>query len=439
MSQLPAGPTGKLWTTMRIVRNPKSLFDDCVRRYGDPFLIHALNGPVVITGRSELIDQVFRADGQGFEVFATGAMEPILGSGSLLMMDGPRHRRERKLMAPMFHGDRMKAYGATMQDATIEAMDRVNDGEMLKGTDLGAEISLDVILRTVIGADQPDLLTDLRRLTSNVLKRSSPMLFFSQKTHVSFLGISPIDRLRTAQRQLREAIHTELQRRGDSIGDREDILSIMATTTYEDGQPIEREHLFDEIGTLLFAGHETTAVALAWAMYHLHRHSDWLAKLRAELDQAPDDSASTLASLPLLKATIQETLRLNPIVTEVLRKLKAPFALGEYQIPAGYAIAPAAVLAHYDPNNFSQPDAFRPDRFLNPKYTPSQYLPFGGGKRRCVGAAFSLYEMAIVLGTLVRRYEFSLCETKPVVPRRRNVTMGPSTGVRLKYVGRRDV
>ena len=434
MPELPAGPPGKIRTTLRIIKDPRLLFEDCVARYGDPFLLHALNGPVVITGRPELIEQVFRADGQEFEVFATGAMEPILGNGSLLMMDGDRHRRERKLMAPMFHGGRMKAYGVAMQDATLQAIGNIPDGQTFKGTDLGAEISLDVILRTVIGADRPELLRSLRRLTSLVLRRSSPLLFFSQRTHVSFFGVSPFDRLRNAQHELRKTIDEELDRRGDSISDREDILSIMAGTTYEDGDPIDRDHLFDEVGTLLFAGHETTAVALAWAMYHLHQHPQWLSRVREELNEAPDESASALAALPLLKAVIQETLRLNPIVTEVLRKLKSPFQLGDYRIPAGYAIAPAAVLAHYDPNHFEDPNKFNPGRFLDRKYSPSQYMPFGGGKRRCIGAAFSMYEMAIALGTLLRDYDFELCESKEVVPKRRNVTMGPSTGVRMKRV-----
>ena len=142
-----------------------------------------------------------------------------------------------------------------------------------------------------------------------------------------------------------------------------------------------------------------------------------------------------MAQVPYLKAVVQETLRLNPIVTEVIRVLKQPLTLGSYQIPAGYGVAPAAAIAHYNAETYPEPDRFRPERFLERSFSPFEYMPFGGGSRRCIGAAFAGFEMAIVLGTLLKRFEFKLLETEPVVPVRRNVTLGPSTGVRMKCLG----
>ncbi len=221
----------------------------------------------------------------------------------------------------------------------------------------------------------------------------------------------------------------------DQPGD--DIFSLLANAHYEDGSPITPEHLRDQLFTFLFAGHETTAIALAWALYHIHRNPEVLTRLHQELDQAPDDSPATLVSLPYLKAVVQETLRLYPIVTEVLRLLKEPMELGEYRVPAGHAVAAAAVLAHYQPDVYPEPELFKPERFLQRSFSPFEYMPFGGGHRRCVGAAFSTYEMQIVLGTICKRYRMEAVD-ESVVPVRRNVTMGPSTGINLRMLGRRS-
>ena len=188
----------------------------------------------------------------------------------------------------------------------------------------------------------------------------------------------------------------------------------------------------DELGTFLFAGHETSAIAMAWAVYYLLNNRDAREKLVAELDANADKSPGEIARLPWLNAVVSESLRLNPIVADVLRVLKEPMDLGEFRIPAGYAVAPAISLAHYNETVFPDPERFDPSRFIDKRYSPGEYLPFGGGVRRCAGAAFALHEMAIVLGTLFARYELELRETKPVVPKRRNITIGPSTGIRVE-------
>ncbi|TWU57990.1 cytochrome P450 [Rubripirellula reticaptiva] len=430
---LPGGPTGKWRNTWHVIQNPRRMFVRCVQQYGDPFVMRAINGDVLVTGRPDLVEQIFKADPDAFAVFASDAIRPILGSGSLLMMEGPPHRAERKRVAPPLHGDRMKAYGEAMQATATAAVSNYQDGREFTGLKLGTEISLDVILQTVLGADSHQLMKEFRATTRGVLDRSLPILFFSPRTQFSCLGFSPMDRLRVAQVKLRQQIKNEVQRRGESVHTREDILSILARPT-DDEPNVDFEHLADSIGTLLFAGHETTAVTIAWTLYHLHWNPDWLATLRLELDQC-DMLPETLAAMPMLRAITQETLRLNPIVTEVLRTLTRPMQIGDYHLPAGFSVAAAACLTHYDESIYESPETFNPGRFLNHTYSPSQYYPFGGGNRRCVGAAFASYEMAIVLGTLIRRHEFELLETTPVVPRRRNITMCPSTGVRLRVSG----
>jgi cytochrome P450 len=287
-------------------------------------------------------------------------------------------------------------------------------------------------VQAIFGGENVASIRQLLALSREAVKCSSPILFFSPKMHFRFLGLSPWDRFRKAQTRLRNAFAAELERRRREPAEREDILTLLTNARYEDGSPIELEHAQDELGTFLFAGHETSALAMAWAFYHLHRHPQTLQALRDELVGVNATAPEELVKLPYLKAVVQETLRLHPIVTEVLRVLKSPMQLGAFTIPAGVAVAPATVLAHYRADTFPEPDAFRPKRFLEHSYSSSEYFPFGGGQRRCAGAAFAMYEMAIVLGTLLSRYEFELLEKKELHPIRRNITMGPSSGVLMR-------
>ncbi|TWT92963.1 cytochrome P450 [Neorhodopirellula pilleata] len=435
MTPLPPGPDGVVRSTWGIIRDPRGFFEKSVSRYGDPFLMRAMNGPVVVTGKPVFVEQIFRASPDTFSVFARDALIPLLGAGSLLLMEGTRHRAERKRIAPPLHGSCMRTYGNEMQETAQNAIAHYESGANFTGLQIGTDISLNVILKTILGADTAPLLSEFRHLTRKVLSRSWPILFFSPKTQFGFWGLSPLDRLRSAQEQLREKLRAELNRRGDQINHRDDLLSILARST-DDAPAPDFEDLADSIGTLMFAGHETTAVSIAWAFYHLLRHPVWLNRLREELD-ASDQQAETYAAMPLLKAIVQETLRLNPIVTEVLRIVREPFELGGYDIPVGHGVAAASCLTHYDADIYESPNEFNPQRFLDRTYTPSEYYPFGGGNRRCVGAAFATYELAVVLGTILHSHELELLDQREVVPVRRNITMGPSTGVRLRVRKRR--
>ncbi len=428
---LPLGPVGRLRPTLKLIRDPHSALNEWRSTYGDPFFVHALNGPVVITGRADLIQEIFAHDATHYDPFATKALAPILGRGSMLCLAGSAHRRERKLIMPMFHGDRMRSYATIMQQAAHEAMQSVAQAEF-NMLDVTTKISLKVIVEAIFGGEDSQTITKLMRLARNAIRDTSPLLFFSPKFHFRFLGLSPWDRFLRAQRRLREAFNVELARRANSSAHRDDIMTMLTQANYEDGSRIEPNDAYDELGTFLFAGHETTAIALAWAVYHLYTHPASLQRLRQELRDAGEMAPEVLAGQPFLKAVVQETLRMHPVVTEVIRLLNVPMKLAEYDLPAGTAVAPAVVLAHYNEKVFESPNDFRPERFLNRKYTSAEYLPFGGGHRRCAGAAFATYEMAIALGTIIANYELELQESQPVIPKRRNVTMGPSSGIRMR-------
>jgi cytochrome P450 len=435
---LPKGPRGKWGPTLKIIKDPRRAFEGWIQKYGDPFLVHALNGPIVVTGRADLIKQIFGGDPDMFSPFATQTIGPTIGFGSMLVLEGNDHKRERRLMMPMFHGDRMRAYATTMQEVALEQMQPNQSLESFLTLDMMTSISLEVIVKAIFGSR--DRTRGMRMFAAGreVVKRASPLLFFTTRTHVSFFGLSPWDRYSKAKAELVDAIDIELDDRKRLGGTGDDILSLLANATYDDGSPITRQHIRDELQTFLFAGHETSALAMTWAMYHLHKHPETLSRLRQELKNVPDDDAEQLAQLPYLKAVVQETLRLNPIVTEVIRVLKHPLTLDAYQIPVGYGVASAAAIAHYNAETYPEPNRFRPERFLERSFSPFEYMPFGGGSRRCIGASFAGFEMAIILGTLLKRFQFQLLESAPVVPVRRNVTLGPSTGVRMKWLGNVD-
>lgn len=430
--RLPDGPTGKLLPTLSFMRDSLGALTKWVAEYGDPVFINALNGPVIATGKPDLIETIFSADPANYETFAKDTLRPILGPGSMLQLEGKAHQRERKLIMPMFHGQRMKSCVDAMQRIALRSFDPHSGSGTVSMLDITTAISLDIIVEVMLGAEDKKAVTTLVKQSAAVVQRTWPLFFFSRKTQFRFFGLAPWDRFQKARDELRATLVQEIEKRDGKTEGREDILSLLLEARYEDGSKMETGHLLDELGTFLFAGHETSAIAMAWAVYYLLNNREAREKLVAELDANIDKQPAEIARLPWLNAVVSESLRLNPIVGDVLRVLKEPMELGEYRIPAGYAVAPQILLAHYNEKVFPEPERFDPSRFIDKRYSPGEYLPFGGGVRRCAGAAFALHEMAIVLATLFSRYELELLETKPVVPKRRNITIGPSTGIRVE-------
>jgi cytochrome P450 family 110 len=223
-------------------------------------------------------------------------------------------------------------------------------------------------------------------------------------------------------------------------GPREDILSLLLAARYEDGRAMTEQEVNDEVRSLLFAGYETVAIALAWAFYWIHRQPAVSHRLQADLGPlGPTPRPDVLAQLSYLSAICDEVLRLNPPVPGFTRKLKHPFTLRSYDVPAGVNVAASILGAHRDSTRYPDPTHFRPERFLERTYTPFEYLPFGGGGRRCVGAAFAVYEMKIVLGSIVAQHRLVLTEDQPVKLATRNFTHAPRGGVTMRYTGLVDV
>ena len=426
------GPRTKLLSTYRLLTNPGEYFPRWKARYGDPFVVHAVNGRIVLTGRPELIKEIFAADPSHYDPFGADAIAPLLGSESLLLMKGDAHRAERKLLMPPFHGKRMRAYAEVMRDAARSHM-RTACGEAVKFSDVTQALTLEVILRAVFGVVDEKTLDHFSETIVSVLDAVHPSFMFAPFLQREFGGLGPFARFRRAFEALEATMDAHLERVRAADEPREDILSMMLEARYDDGSAMSDKHIKDELRTIVTAGHETTALALAWATDLVHRHPDVAAGIRADVDAlGPEASAVELAKLKSVDNAVKETLRLRPILTEALRTLRKPLMLGGTEIPAGHTVAAVITLVHADPEIYPEPEAFKPERFAERSYKPSEYLPYGGGHRRCIGAAFADFELRIALATLVAEFDVELLDAEPPKPVRRNITMAPDTGVKVR-------
>lgn len=433
-----SGPRTKLLTTYRLLKKPGEYFPRWKARYGDPFLINAINGRIVLTGRPELIKEIFAADPSHYDPFGVDAIAPLLGSESLLLMKGEAHRAERKLLMPPFHGKRMRAYADIMRDAARSHMNAAS-GRSVKFAEVTQSLTLEVILRAVFGVVDQDTLDHFSETIVAVLDAVHPSFMFAPFLQRDFGGLGPFAKFRRAFETLETTMdaHLERVRAADAPG--EDILSMMLEARYDDGSAMTDKHIKDELRTIVTAGHETTALALAWAADLVHRHPEVAAGIRADVDAlGPEASAVDVAKLKSVDNAVKETLRLHPILTEALRTLRKPLTLGDMEIPAGHTVAAVITLVHTDPDIYPEPEAFKPERFSERSYKPTEYLPYGGGHRRCIGAAFADFELRIALATLVAEYDVELLDAEPPQPVRRNITMAPDTGVHVRLRPRAD-
>jgi cytochrome P450 family 110 len=409
------------------------------RRYGDTFKVKSPFGPIVVTGDPEGVRVLFTTDPDTLEPFEVETSAPFLGETSLVLVSGARHRRDRKLLSPPFNGARMRTYGAIMAECAASASSAWTVGQSIQILDVTQSISLDVILRAVFGLDDAEGRTaPLRRAVIDFIGSMTPMVVFFMPLRHNFFGLGPWARFQRASDRLDALLYSLIAARRQDGEEREDILSMMMSARYEDGGSMSDKELRDELLTLLFAGHETSAIAMAWAFYWLHRDPAELSRVLTEIDAlGPHPEPDALAALPYLDAVCQETLRIRPIVADIPRMLKKPVEVGGYTVPAGIALSASVVLVHNRADLYPEPERFRPERFIERKFSPFEFLAFGGGARRCIGASFALFEMKIVLATLLGAHRLRLVSQADVGPKRRGLTSGPANGIPMIYEGAR--
>jgi cytochrome P450 len=407
-------------------RQARRLSYACQDRYGDIFTLKLIyEGTWVMVGDPEVVKRIFTGDPRVFHAGeGNQIIEPLLGSNSLLVLDEKAHMGQRKLLLPPFHGERMKAYGETMSELASREIGSWPTGVPYELRPRMQALTLEIILRTVFGLREGEQMTELRDALRDFLKLTTDP---RQLLPVILLGPDRIPRLpwfRRIMGRLDGLLRREIaeRRRATDLEHREDILSMLVGAHHEDGSPMSDTEIRDQLLTLLTAGHETTATSLAWAVERLSRHPQKLDRLREGVEAGSDD---------YLTATIQETLRLRPVIALVLRRLTEPVEIGGYELPAGVTVAPNIYLVHRNPAIYPDPQAFRPERFLETPPGTYTWIPFGGGVRRCLGATFAQFEMAVVLRELVKRHEIRPASSKPERVFRRAITETPRHNARV--------
>ncbi|HSQ67433.1 MAG TPA: cytochrome P450 [Polyangiaceae bacterium] len=427
--RMPPGPSGPAaYHTLEFMLRPTRFVERMRRRYGDVFRVRALGLTGLGVCSPELAKEVFATDPDEYAAFSRG-LKGVVGHASLFATSGAEHRRQRKLLNPPFHGQRTREFAKTMRDVARAHFARLRPGDRVAMLDVGQAISLDVILETVFASGGVDR-ERVREILRSLLDGFSPLAVFSPALQTPLF---PPWRRFLEHRAAFDAFVTEtLRARRASSQPGDDILGLLLEARYDDGGALSDEEIHDHLITLLIAGHETTAIAIAWGAYWLCREPRVTARLREEISGlGPDPAPDALTRLAYLGAVCDEVLRIRPIVTDVLRPVKRDLRIGQWTVPAGETIVVFLEAMLRDPAIFERPEEFRPERFVGRRYTASELLPFGGGHRRCLGAAFAEQELRIVLGTLVMELELELESRAPERSKRRNVTMGPARGVRV--------
>jgi cytochrome P450 family 135 len=391
---LPPGPRGPVATqTARYIVDPYGLFQSGQRAFGDVFTLRVMKETWVVLAHPNAVREVFSHGPDELDSgVANHSLRPLLGTRNILLLDGAEHLRRRKLVLPPFHGERMRAYEELMREATRREIAAWPLGSPAPTLPRMQAITFRVVLRAVFGVEEGPRLERLagmlRRFLAWTTDARRGMVF-------AFLGPERLMALRAYRRQ-RDELDRELfaeiaARRGaPDLAEREDILSLLLQARDERGTPLSDRELRDELVTLLVAGHETTAAALSWALLALARDPEAQARLAGGEEG-------------LAEAAVTETLRLHPPVPlGALRRLRRPMEIAGWSLPAGATVAPCTLLVHRRADVFPDPLAWRVDRFLGKRPPPGAWLPFGGGVRRCIGAAFAQFEARIVLDELLR-------------------------------------
>ncbi len=425
----PPGP--RLPATLQALsyaRDPLGFLINLHRRYGDVFSVSfPFFDRLVYVADPGLVKAVFTGSPEQFHAGEANAavLEPALGPNSVLTLDEGPHMRQRKLLLPPFHGERIERYGELIREITMREMEVWPVGEAFALRPHTQRITLAVIMRAVFGVHDGSRLARFGRLIDEFSGRVNAVIAFPPLQR-NLGRWSPWARFLRARAALDEFIYEEIAIRRavlDAGGtDHDDVLSLLLGARDEDGSPMSDEELRDELVTVLGAGHETTATGLAWAMERVLRTPRVLERLRESV-AAGEDS--------YLDATIRETLRARPVIVDVARKLTAPAQIGGYEVPAGCYLMAAIAALHYRDDLFPDPDQFRPERFLDRRTDTYAWIPFGGGVRRCIGAAFAEFEMRVVLRAILERADLSVPDPAPERIKVRNITLAPGKGTRV--------
>ena len=422
------------------ITRPYDFLDECAEKYGDIFTIKLVGfPPLLFLSNSQTIKEIFATDARQFDAGRSNQiLIPLLGSNSLVLLDGDRHQRERKLLMPPFHGEKVKSYGEIICQITKEVGSQWQRERPFLASKAMQNITLEVILQAVFGLREGERYRQLKPLLANFLdSTASPLrssFLFFPLLQQDWGSWSPWGKVVLQRKRIYELLQAEIDERRSQISTPgNDVLSLILSAKDESGQPMSDIELKDELMTMLVAGHETTASVLAWALYWIHKKPDIRAKLLKEINELGENSEPmAIASLPYLTAVANESLRIYPIVPIIFPRIaKQEVTVNGYTFPPETTLVPSIYSLHHREDLYPEPKQFKPERFLERQFAAWEFIPFGGGNRRCLGYALAMLEIKLVLATMLTNFPLQLADEQPVKYRRRGLTIATSNGVPL--------
>ena len=438
-------PSGLVRIIRQIVAilRPIHFMEKRYRKYGDFYQVTFPNSPPsVMTSNPQAIEDIFTASGDKFEVGrGNKVLRFLVGDNSLLLLDGKAHKNRRRLLMPSFHGESLQKFSYQIIEISQKLCTSWQVNQPFKVRPIMQEITLRVILTAVFGIDSGTRYDRLRKLLTELLDifktpLASSFIFFPmlQKDWGKF---SPWGRFLLLKQEIRSLIYEEIRERRELLAlgklDRKDIFSLLLSAKDETGQGMSDEELHDELLTLLFAGHETTASALTWLFYWIHYLPEVKEKLLHELNSLGDNpDYKEINNLPYLDAVISETLRIYPVAPGTFgRIINQPMSVMGYDFDPNTFFMISIYNLHHREDLYPNSKQFKPERFLQKNYSPYEYAPFGGGNRRCLGSALALLEMKLVIATILPRFQLELTSNRPMLPVRRGLTLAPPNSFKM--------
>ena len=435
-----------LWQRLTWIIDPVKFLETVARQHPDLCEVKTVGfgKEYILVNHPEAIKEILSSNRQ--KLFASSKnnsiLSPVVGDRSVMLLEGDPHRQRRKLLLPPFHGERMATYSRSIVELTNEVFGGLSAGETFTARDLAQDISLQTILRVVYGMSEGERARELKPSISEMADvfrspLTSAILFFPQLQQ-DWGSWSPWGYFMKVRRAIDKLIYAEIshRREQDDIHG-EDILSMLMSARDEAGQPMSDNELRDELLSLMFAGHETTATAISWALYWVHHLPEVKTKLLEEiasLGASPDPMA--IAKLPYLDAVCKETLRIHPVaMLTFARVVQQPMQLLGYDLEPGKVLMGNIFSVHRREDIYPDAKQFKPERFLEREFTGGEFIPFGGGARRCIGEALAKFELKLVLATVVSGYQLTLVGDSPEKPQRRGVTLSPAGGVKMQFQG----
>ncbi len=428
--------------TMQWVSRPYSFLEECEESLGTPFTLDLKNhGKYVLFSDPKAIGDILSAP-EDVLVASKGnrILRPLLGSRSLLLIDGAHHRRLRRLILPAFHRKKVARFGKSIQEITTQELNHWPLHQSFSMREAMQRVSLKIILKVLFGLESGRSFEALTDAFDEILS--------NDRFNLALIGRLDDDG-RTEQSKLGRDFRAALQRACGLVDEEIDrrrkqantppngVLDLLLCSTDEDGEHLDDEEIRDQLVTLIATGHETTATALAWAVYWILSTPNVLTQFRKSLDSlGPNPTTGAVAKLAYLDAICKETLRIYPIVPIIARWVARPYEIQGITIEAGVTVSPAIYLTHHRPEIYESPDQFQPARFMEHNYSATEYLPFGGARRRCIGSNLAIYEMKLILAAIFESVELQLVGSAPVRPVRKLVTISPADGTRVQVVRR---